>query len=157
VAVCLLLGSLSSALVFLWRSSSNTAYKATFTVYMIVAFGVLARVIVANDEVRNALYIGSTKDFLGASKQEQLGRFNRLQRAQSRLSRIRLWRLIKGRGFVIWYSLLVVAAPIFALWARDMDVGLKIGVTVATFLTVFVVRIAFVGHRSRVRQEVDEE
>jgi hypothetical protein len=147
-ALSLFVGTLSTALVLLWRSSSGTGYKASFTIYIIAVFLTLAVVIVTNEILGAALNLVSTKIFL-KRRVKQLGGLSLFQRTQSYVSRNRLWRPVRGRVNAMGYTLVVVIAPVFAVWAQDFDVGLKVSVTMTLLLVMFVVSIIFVGHQFR--------
>jgi uncharacterized membrane protein YdfJ with MMPL/SSD domain len=144
-ALALLLGSASTALLFLWRSSSDTAYKTIFTLYIITAFGILARVVATASLTQDLLHIWSSARFL-AQQTTDVGHSTILRRGQQYASRSTLLRAMRGRGSVTGASLLVLIAPLVPLWSQNLDLSLKIGVTIVMFLIAFVVRIAFIGH-----------
>jgi len=152
VALLLLLGSMATALSFLWLSQSSVAYKTIFTLYIVIAFGVIARVTFLDDRVRDFLVLWDTKRFLD-QRDQQSWLSDAPRSVKLYISRNRLWRLLRGRGLVFGISLLVVIAPLAPLWSRDLDVGLKVGVTVAMFIVAYLVRMAFVGHNVGQRQD----
>lgn len=146
---------MGTAIAYVWLSSTNVVYRVVFTVYLLVAFVVLGRFVVTFETTRDLFHFWGTERFLDETT-AQKGHPSQWIRLQSYAKRNRLWRLIKNRGAITAGSLLVVMAPLTALWAQRLDTGLKLGITLCLILVALAARIAFVGHVPRRRQEAEE-